>query len=194
MKSNFDCSESSKLYTTPIVLEVGRKLRLRSTVLMFLWGLRFVDIRKGWKVFPCLPLICGINSVCLLSLTLCNPMNCSPPGSSAHGILQAKILEWVAISSSRGSSQCRDQTHVSGVSCTAGRFFTIEPPGKPCGINGRIQIIISQIVLSSSPWLLVWKAFPCEEGPHLKCLFKGDSPWGCKKNNFMNSLTLLTTR
>ena len=41
-------------------------------------------------------------------LTLCDPMNCSPPGFSVHGILQAKILEWVAISFSRGSSQLRD--------------------------------------------------------------------------------------
>ena len=50
-----------------------------------------------------------------------NPMDCSPPGSSIHGILQARILEWVAMSSSRRSSQPRDQTQVS---CIAGRFFT----------------------------------------------------------------------
>ena len=56
--------------------------------------------------------------------TLCNPMDCSPPGSSVHGILQARILEWVAISSSRGSSRSRDWTRVS---CTAGRFITIKP-------------------------------------------------------------------
>ena len=42
--------------------------------------------------------------------TLCDPMDCSPPGSSVHGILQARILEWVAISFSRGSSQPRDKT------------------------------------------------------------------------------------
>ena len=53
---------------------------------------------------------------------LCDPMDCSPPGSSVHGILQAGILEWVAISFSGGSSQPRDQTQVS---CTAGEFFTI---------------------------------------------------------------------
>ena len=41
-------------------------------------------------------------------LTLCNPMDCSPPGSSVHGILQAGILEWVAIPFSRGSSQPQD--------------------------------------------------------------------------------------
>ena len=57
----------------------------------------------------------------------CDPMDCSPPGSSVCGILQARILEWVAISSSRGSSQPRDQTWVS---CIAGRFFLSEPPGK----------------------------------------------------------------
>ena len=58
------------------------------------------------------------------------PLDCSPPSSSVHGILQAKILEWVSISSFRGSSQPRDGIHVSSVSCIAGGFFTAEPPGK----------------------------------------------------------------
>ena len=48
--------------------------------------------------------------------TLCDPMDCSPPGSSVHGILQARILEWVATPSSRTSSQARGQTHNSYVS------------------------------------------------------------------------------
>ena len=55
-------------------------------------------------------------------VTLCNPMNCSPWGSSIHEILQARILEWIAIPFSRGSSWPRDCTQVS---CIAGRFFTI---------------------------------------------------------------------
>ena len=55
-------------------------------------------------------------------LTFCNPMDCSPSGSSVHGILQARILEWVAMPFSRGSSGTRDQTQVS---CIAGGFFTI---------------------------------------------------------------------
>ena len=55
--------------------------------------------------------------------TLCDPMDCSPPGSSVHGILQARILEWVAIPFSRASSQLRDQTQVS---CIASGFFTTE--------------------------------------------------------------------
>ena len=53
-------------------------------------------------------------------LTLCDAVDCTPPGSSVHGILQARILEWVAISFSRGSSQPRDRTRVS---CIAGRRF-----------------------------------------------------------------------
>ena len=60
--------------------------------------------------------------------TLCDPINCSPPGSSVHGIFQARILEWVAISFSKGSSQPRDWTHIS---CIAGGFFTAESLGKP---------------------------------------------------------------
>ena len=54
--------------------------------------------------------------------TLCNPMDYTPPGSPVHGILQARIVEWVAMPSSRGSSQPRDWTQVS---CIAGGFFTI---------------------------------------------------------------------
>ena len=61
-------------------------------------------------------------------LTLCEPMDCNPPGSSVHEILQVRILEWFTISFSRGSSWSRDGTHVS---CMAGGFFTTEPMGKP---------------------------------------------------------------
>ena len=55
--------------------------------------------------------------------TLCNPTDCSPPGPSVHGILQARILEWVAMPFSRGSSPPRDQTRVSSISCF-GSFTT----------------------------------------------------------------------
>ena len=54
--------------------------------------------------------------------TLCNPVDCSPPSSSVHGILQARVPEWVAISFSRGSSRPRDRTQVSR---TAGRRFNL---------------------------------------------------------------------
>ena len=55
--------------------------------------------------------------------TLCDPVDCSLPGSSVHGIFQARVLEWVAIPFPRGSSQPRDRTLVS---CITGRFFTIQ--------------------------------------------------------------------
>ena len=66
--------------------------------------------------------------------TLCDPIDCSLPGSSVHGIFQARVLEWVAISLSRGSSQPRDQTQArdqTWVSRPAGRCLPSEPPGKP---------------------------------------------------------------
>ena len=53
---------------------------------------------------------------------ICDPMDCSPPGSSVQGILQARVLEWVTISFSGGSSWSRDWTHIS---CIASRFFTV---------------------------------------------------------------------
>ena len=58
----------------------------------------------------------------LVVSTLCDPVDCSLPGSSVHGILQARILEWVAISFSRGSSWPRDRTRFSGV---GGRHFNL---------------------------------------------------------------------
>ena len=58
----------------------------------------------------------------MVSPTLCDPMDCSPPGSSVHGILQTRILEWVTTLSSRGSSWPRDRTWIF---CIAGRLFTV---------------------------------------------------------------------
>ena len=78
------------------------------------------------KIYGNLPkVVCLVTQSCL---TLCDPMDCSPPGSSVHGILQVRILEWIAIPCSRRSSLPRGKTRVS---CLAGIFFTIEPPGKP---------------------------------------------------------------
>ena len=67
-------------------------------------------------------------------------MDCCPPSFSVLGISQARVLEWVAISFFRGSSQPRDWTHVS---CIAGRFFfTAEPPGKPYCNPYSIEVIL----------------------------------------------------
>ena len=62
------------------------------------------------------------SEVSQLCLTLCGPMDCSLPGSPVHGIFQARVLEWAAISFSRGSSRPRDRTWVSRI---VGRHFTI---------------------------------------------------------------------
>ena len=64
-------------------------------------------------------------------LTLCHSMDCSPPGSSVRGILQARILEWVAISFSRGFSQLRDNPHLLKFEVGS---FPLVPPGKPQSI------------------------------------------------------------
>ena len=65
-------------------------------------------------------------------LTLCDPMDCSPPSFSVHGIFQARILEWVAISSSRGFSRLRDGTGVSCISCSlAVDSLSLRYLGKP---------------------------------------------------------------
>ena len=68
-------------------------------------------------------------------LTLCDPVDCSPPGSSVHGVFQARVLEWVAIAFSRGSSRSRDQTQVSRI---AGRCFTV-------GATRAVQSEVAQL-------------------------------------------------
>ena len=74
---------------------------------------------KSYKY--CIKSYVGACSVAKLHLTLCNPIDCSLSGSSVHGILQTRVLEWIAMPSSRGSSQPRDQTCIS---CTTrGCFF-----------------------------------------------------------------------
>ena len=96
-------------------------------------------MRKGLsqKKKPCLCLcVCVCVCVCVcacpqLCPTLCYLVDYSPPASSVHGILQARILERVAISFSRGSSRLRDGTRVSASLALAGGSFTIEPPGLP---------------------------------------------------------------
>ena len=119
---------------------------LLENILNFIFSLDFFylwDFMRRLPEFPicgifvkiynwCSPMcVCGCVCVCARAcarlviqscLSVCDPMGCSLPGSSVHGILQARILVWVAIPFSRESSQPRVQTQVS---CIAGRFFTI---------------------------------------------------------------------
>ena len=91
------------------------------------WGCFNLAIGRAQEVSG---LVCVCAKSLQLCLILCDPVDYSPSGFSVHGILQARILEWVAISSSRGSSQSWDQAHVSCGSCIAGRFC-VESLGKP---------------------------------------------------------------
>ena len=85
---------------------------------MFKGFLHYVICDSG-RVEDCLCVCVWVAQSCLI---LCHPMDYSPPGSSVHGILQARILEWVAIYFSRGSSPPRDWTWISWTAC---RFFAI---------------------------------------------------------------------
>ena len=96
-----------------------------------------------------------------LCLTLCDPRNYSPPGSSVHGLLQARILEWIF---SRGSSWPRDWTQIS---CTAGGFFTVWTPREAS--RGCAQVTCTYYAVSHEglehSWILeaagVLKPIPC---------------------------------
>ena len=83
-----------------------------------------------------------------LCSTLCDPGNWSPPGLSVHGILQARILEWTVISSSRGSSPPRDWTHVSWVSCTGRRILYHYATGKHFSALRLFKLILLHVANS----------------------------------------------
>ena len=78
---------------------------------------------------------CVCDQSCLI---LCDPLDCSLPGSSIHGIFQARTRQWAAISTSRRSFQPRDQMHISYISCCTGRVFPTVPPGTLC-VNSAIK-------------------------------------------------------
>ena len=115
-----------------------------------------VGIRGSRCCLPASPLlpypsVCVCVCVCVCvrvtqsCLTLCDPMDCSPAGSSVHAILQARIQKLVAISLSRGSFWPKDWTQVS---CIAGRFYTIQATREACPLC--IYLLIFCII--QSPW------------------------------------------
>ena len=92
-------------------------------------------IKKMWCVY--IQVKVKVSQLCP---TLCNPMDCSLSGFSVHGILQARILEWVDFPFSRGSSQPRDQTQVSLIDSLPSK-----PPGQPNNIGVGSLSLLQQI-------------------------------------------------
>ena len=86
--------------------------------------------------------------------TLCNPVDYSPPGSSVHGILQARILEWVAISFSRGSSWPRNWTHVSCLLHWQAGSLLLAPPGMLKSTHESFKIFSPNPSLPPHPLLI----------------------------------------
>ena len=79
-----------------------------------LWKNKHICAQPHWDIVDSLTVEIRSSAELLQScLTFCNPLDCSPPGSCIHGIIPARILEWVAIFSSRGSFQLKDRTHIS---------------------------------------------------------------------------------
>ena len=99
-------------------------------------------------------------------------MDCSLPASSVHGIFQARILKWVAISFSRRSSRPRDQTHIS---CIAGRFFATEPPGKHT--TWKIFVQLTNYIAGPKNTLLEYLAFIVSNPRYLKLWILGLLWW-----------------
>ena len=79
-----------------------------------------VSLISSSTISLCIQMTCAQSSCSVIRScpTFCNPMDCSPPGSSVHGISQARVLEWVALSFFRGSSLLKDQTHISCITFT----------------------------------------------------------------------------
>ena len=122
---------------------------------MLIWNFAFHALYSHylWQWKPTLNVVL-ISQLCP---TLCDSMDCSLPGSSVHGISQARILEWEAISFSRGSSWPRDQTQVS---CIAGRFFTIWATREAlcfCPIKSEDLKIRHTFWEVPQSWLNIWK-------------------------------------
>ena len=119
-------------------------------------------ILKRTIIYKCMH-ACSVTELCL---RLWEPMDCSLPDSSVHGIFQAKILEWVAIYSSRGSLQPRNRTHASKISCIAGGFFTTAPPGKSVLTEISVKVEVTWQVFQNNCWKSLFTAETKNEISH----------------------------
>ena len=128
----FVTNQISDIQLSLLVLLVSLSLNQRNTVLITT-TLQQASITGKTAIF--FKDVLAVSILCLVAQlcpTLCDSLDCSPPGSSVHGIFQARILDWVAISFSRGSSWPK---HWTCVSCIAGRFFTSWVVGKALAVS-----------------------------------------------------------
>ena len=128
----FVTNQISDIQLSLLVLLVSLSLNQRNTVLITT-TLQQASITGKTAIF--FKDVLAVSILCLVAQlcpTLCDSLDCSPPGSSVHGIFQARILDWVAISFSRGSSWPK---HWTCVSCIAGRFFTSRVVGKALAVS-----------------------------------------------------------
>ena len=116
---------SSALFSLSIIQVIDKCTHSFLKLFILYWGIAPSHRRMRWLDATCAMNI--VSEVAQSCATLCNPMDCSPPGSSIHGIFQARILECVAISFSRGSYRPRDQTRSPALQADA---LPSEPPGK----------------------------------------------------------------
>ena len=113
---------------------------------------------------------------------LCHPVDCSPPGSSVHGILQARILEWVAIPLSRGSSQSRDQTWVSCIASLVAQVVK----NLPAMQEAQVRFLGQETQEKGLPsWRREWQhtSVFLPGKSHGQRSLTGYSPWGRKESD-----------
>ena len=139
-------------------------------------------------------------------LTLCDPLNCSPPGSSVCGILQSRILEWVVISFPRGSSQPGDRALASCIACW---FLPSEQPGKPVmctkKVNSRFSVLClrdkesfqqNKILSTNKQWSLIYRfSESVLSVKHITCILvrKCFFPWSLAALSPITEATLLSS-
>ena len=141
-------------------------LKLIHTCFKFFAEQNCISVISSMQFFPFISMhlyiISIIHSMKVLvaqsCLTLCDPIDCSPPGSSVHGILQPRILEWVTISFSWGSSWPRDWTQVSCIVSLQANSSLSEPSGKP---NSQYSFKNKILVLNTKQeivWVVIFNS------------------------------------
>ena len=128
------------------IIKLISVVKATHSIVFLLWQPKLIKIPSLTVIVTICMGVCAhtSHSVAQSCLTLCHPMDCSSLGSTVHGIFQARILKWVAISYSRGSSWTRDWTHVSWVSCI-GRQIVYHW----CHLESRMYVYICLKILPS---------------------------------------------